>query len=413
MRLVRSLGALREGYFARYLAAVSISTLGSGISTVALAFAVLDIGGATDLGLVVFAREAPVVVFLLLGGVFGDRVPRNRILIGCDVVKGAAQAGTAALFFAGAASVLSVGLLQSVLGVALAFSRPATIGFIREAVSDAWLQQANALVSLARSSLSTAGPALGAVIVVAAGPAWGLAADSATFIVSALLIATIRLGRHATVASASILDDLRTGWREFIGRSWVVAMVAAFGVSQLTFLPALLVLGPLVAKEQLGGAGAWGTVLAVQSGGSVVGGLIALRVKVARPLVAIMLLCIPAAALLATLAVPLPVLAIAFAAFMAMLGLSVGQTLWFSTLQRHVPPDALSRISSFDWLGSVALNPIGFALIGPVASLLGTGKTLAFAACLNITVIVLVLLAPSVRDLRTDASSVDLQPAVH
>ncbi|MCP9484951.1 MAG: MFS transporter [Gaiellaceae bacterium MAG52_C11] len=397
-----SLDALREPSFARYLAAVSISTLGSGMAVVALAFAVLDLGGATDLGIVLLAREIPVVVFLLLGGVYADRLSRRYILVGSDLVKCAAQAATAALFFSGAASVWSVALLQTVFGVSVAFSRPATLGLVREAVSDERLQEANAFLQLFRSSLSVAAPALGAVIVAAASPAWALALDSGTFLVSALLVASMRLAPAARLASVSVLADLRDGWSEFVSRSWVVAMVASFGFFQLTFFPAYLVLGPLVAKEELGGAGAWGTILALQAAGSVAGGLVALRVRFDRPLVASALLVVSAGVLLATLAVPLPLVLIAAVGFMAGVGFSVGETLWYTALQRNVPEHAISRISSFDWLGSVALNPIGYALIGPLAALAGVAETLAVAAALNIAISLTVVLLPSVRGVRND-----------
>ena len=139
MRLPRSFDVLRERNFARYLAAVTVSTLGSGMATVALAFAVLEFGGATDLGIVLLAREIPLVILLLLGGVFADRIPRQRILVSSDLVKGAAQAVTAILLFSGTATVWNVALLQTMFGLAAAFSRPATTGLIKEAASDARL----------------------------------------------------------------------------------------------------------------------------------------------------------------------------------------------------------------------------------------------------------------------------------
>ena len=406
MRLPRSLEVLHERSFARYLASVTVSTLGSGMATVALAFAVLDFGGATDLGIVLLAREIPMVVFLLLGGVFADRLPRRAILVGCDLLKGTAQAATAALLFTGHANVWSVGLLQAVFGVAAAFSRPATTGIVKEAVSDERLQEGNALLSLARSVLSIAGPAIGALIVAVGGAAGAIAADSVSFFASAALIASMHLAPTVRMVSKSIVGDLREGWHEFIERSWVVAMVISFGLFQLTYFPALLVLGPLVAKEELGGAGAWGTILAVESAGAVLGGLFALRVKFDRPLVACQLLVLPSGVLLATIAVPLPLAVIALTAFVTGIGFSFGDTLWMTALQRYVPEHALSRISSFDWLGSVALNPLGYVLIGPLAVAFGTSEMLLIAGILNIAVCIGIVLVPSVYSLRVSAAEV-------
>ena len=175
------------------------------------------------------------------------------------------------------------------------------------------------------------------------------------------------------------------------------------GLFQLTFFPALLVLGPLVAKEELGGAGAWGTILALQSVGAVLGGIYALRLKVRRPLVVCQLLVIPAGLVLAALAVPLPLLGIAGFSLAVGIGFALGNTLWMTTLQRNVPDHTLSRISSFDWFGSVALNPIGYALIGAIAATIGTSETLVIAAILNVAVCLSVVLVPSVRSIRMEA----------
>ena len=396
---------LHERSFARYLAAETVSTLGSGMAMVALAFAVLEFGGATDLGIVLLAREVPLVVLLLLGGVFADRMPRRTILVASDLAKGAAQVATAFLLFSGTANVWNVAALQAVFGMAGAFSRPAHTGMVREAVSDARLQEANALLGLSSSVLSIAGPAIGALLVATRSPAWAITVDAVTFFVSAALIASMHLTATIRIGSASILGDLRGGWREFVQRPWAVAMVASFGLFQLTYFPALLVLGPLVAKEELGGAGAWGLILAVESFGAVAGGMFALRLRFKRPLVASQLMVLPAGLLLASLAVPLPLIGLAAVSFVNGIGFALGNTLWMTALQRNVPEHALSRISSFDWLGSVALNPIGYALIGPIAAAFGHAETLAVAAILNIAVCVSVVLVPSVRAIGMNAQA--------
>jgi MFS family permease len=402
VRIPTSLDALRERNFARYLSAVSVSTLGNTMAIVALAFAVLDFGDPTDLGFVLLVREVPIVVFVLLGGVWADRIPRKLILVGAELVRGSTQAATAALLFTGQASVWNVAALQMVFGVANAFSRPATTGLIQQAVTAERLQEANALLGLSRSSLSIVGPAIGAVIVSAASPAWALAADAGTFAISAALIASMRLAPVVRAAKASVLGELRDGWREFRARSWVVAMVVSFGVFQLTYFPALFVLGPFVADGQLGGAGAWGAILSASAVGSVVGGLITLRVRFSRPLVACALLMVPPGGVVLALAVPAPVVAIAAIGLLANAGLAIGDAVWFTTFQQKIPEHAISRISSFDWLGSVALNPIGYALIGPLAAAVGVTTTLVVAGVLNSIVGLALLAVPAVRSLRSE-----------
>ena len=402
MRLPASLDVLRERNFARYLAATVVSHLGGGMATVALAFAVLEFGTPTDLGIVLLSREVPMIVFLLLGGVFADRLPRRTILVSTDLVKAFSQLATAALLFAGEADVWNVALVQGAFGVANAFSRPVGIGLIKEVVSDEHLQQANALNQLSRSTLSVLSPAMGALVVVLGSPAIAIAVDAVTFFVSALLIASMRLVGTVRAATKSVLGDLRDGWRELTSRPWVVAIIASFGLFQLTYFPALLVLGPVVANEHLDGAAGWGVILAVEGLGAVVGGLIALRLKVSRPLVWSELVVVPGGFLLLALAAPLPLAAIAAVGFLVGAGFAIGENLYVTAFQRNIPEHALSRISSYDWFGSVALNPLGYALIGPVAATIGIAETLVIAGILNMVVSIGVVLVPSVRAIETN-----------
>jgi len=406
VRLPDSFDALRERNYARYLGSVVVSHLGNGMANVALAFAVLGFGTPTDLGIVLLSREIPMIVFLLLGGVFADRIPRRRILISTDLVKGSAQVATAALLFSGGAHVWNVALLQVAFGVANAFSRPIGLGLIKETVSDAHLQHANALAQLSRSTLSIVSPALGALIVTLGSPAIAIAVDAATFFASATFIASMRLTGTVRAATKSIVGDLRDGWREFISRPWVVAIIASFGLFQLTYFPALLVLGPTVANEHLNGAAGWGTIIAVEAIGAVVGGLVALRIRVARPLVVSELAVVPSGFLLFALAVPLPLAAIAAVGFFVGMGFALGENLYVTAFQRNIPGHALSRISSYDWFGSVALNPLGYALIGPIAAAIGTAETMVITGILNILVCIGVVLVPSVRGIRTHPEAV-------
>ena len=401
MRLPAVFDALRERNFARYLGSVVVSHLGNGMANVALAFAVLEFGSPTDLGIVLLSREIPMIVFLLLGGVFADRISRRTILIGTDLVKGAAQVATAVLLFSGEAHVWNIALVQIAFGVAQAFSRPIGLGLVKETVSDAHLQQANALTQLSRSTLSIASPAIGALVVTLGSPALAIAIDAMTFLLSALLISTMRLTGTVRAVTKSIVGDLREGWREFISRPWVVAIIASFGLFQLTYFPALLVLGPTVAKDHLDGAAGWGTIVAFQAVGAVAGGLVALRLRVSRPLVVSELVVVPSGFLLFALAVPLPLVAIAAVGFLVGLGFALGENLYVTAFQRNIPEHALSRISSYDWFGSVALNPLGYALIGPVAAVIGIPETLIIAGVLNVLVCVGVVLVPSVRAIRT------------
>jgi hypothetical protein len=197
-----------------------------------------------------------------------------------------------------------------------------------------------------------------------------------------------------------MLHELREGWTEFASRTWLWTMVASFGLFQLTLFPALLVLGPTVAKSHLGGAGAWGVILAFQGVGSIFGGLVALRLHPRRPLVAATLLCLPIALMLALLGAAAPVPVLCMAGLLASVGLTCGDIIWFTTFQLEVPDHLMSRLSSFDWFGSVVLNPLGYALVGPLANVLGVATTLYLAAVLNAVVSVTVAATPAIRRLE-------------
>lgn len=400
MRFPAELDPLRERRFRLLFGASTVSTFGSQMANIALAFAVLDFGGPADLGFVILAREIPLVVLLLLGGVWSDRLPRHLVLVSADVLRGVAQGLTAVLLLTGNASLLAVALLQVVYGGVNAFGRPAIQGLLPQVVRPARLQQANAMLGLSGSTASIAGPAIGAIIVAAAAPAWALGADALTFAVSAILLARLDLPRTMRVSGRSVIADFREGWQEFTSRTWLVAIVASFSLFQLTFFPALLVLGPFVAKTELGGAGAWGAILAVQSAGSLLGGLLALRLRFSRPLIALLVLVLPAGFQVLLLGVGAPLWAITATAFISGGGFAIGNAVWFSTLQEKIPEHAISRISSFDWFGSVALNPIGYALIGPLSEVIGVGESLLIAGGLNIVITVSMLAIPSVRRLR-------------
>jgi MFS family permease len=400
MRAAAVRNALHERNVRLLVASGATDALGNNMAAVALAFAVLQIGSTADLGYVFLAREIPMVVFLLAGGVWADRVSRKALLVVGGLATGSAQAATAALFLTHHATVWRVAVLQVVFGVSGAFTRPASTGLIAQAVTHAHLQEANALLDLSRSTLRVVGPALGGLIVIKATPGWALATDAATFFVVAALQFLLRIPAGERPVRTRMLHELREGWNEFTGRTWLWTMVASFGLFQLTLFPALLVLGPSVAKMHLGGAGAWGLILAFQGVGSIFGGLSALRLQPKRPLVVATLLCLPTALLLALLGAAAPVALLCAAGLLASWGLTCGDIIWFTTFQLHVPDHLMSRLSSFDWFGSVALNPLGYALVGPLANTLGVATTLYVAAALNAFISVAVAATPAIRGLE-------------
>ncbi|HYZ76401.1 MAG TPA: MFS transporter [Gaiellaceae bacterium] len=394
------LGALAERDFRLLFTATTITTIGDRLAVIALAFAVLDFGGATDLGIVLAARQGVNALVFLVGGVISDRLPRNLVLVGASLVQGAAQAATAALVLGGHASVLWLVVLQGVYGVGEGLVVPAEIGLVPQTVSPERLQQANALQGMTRDVTRVLGPAVGAAIVVAASPGVALAADAASFVLCALILLGIRIApRVGGPERETFWHELRAGWREFTARTWLWSAVLIYGLGNFSWA-AWSVLGPVVAKNDLGGAGAWGAILAAGGVGSVAGGLFALRIRPERPLAVSVAFSTLPALQFATLAAAAPVWAIAAAAFVAGLGLSVHLALWFTVFQQQVPEHAQSRVSSYDALGSFVLLPIGAAVVGPIAAAVGVHTTLWGAGAFALACCLAVLALPSVWAIR-------------
>jgi MFS family permease len=400
---VRRSGAapLREREFRLLFAGRTVSLVGGAIAPVALAFAVLDLTGSkTDLGLILAAREIPLVVFLLAGGIWADRLPRNRVMVGANVTSGAVQAITAALLISGEAQVWHLAALAAVNGSSTAFFFPASAGIVPQTVPASLLQQANALLQLAMNTAMIGGAAVAGFLVAGVGPGWAIAVDAATFLLAAALIAAMRLPAVARPAATSFVGELGEGWREFRSRSWLWAIVLQFSLMLMVVLGAFTVLGPVVADEELGGPKAWGLILTGWSAGLVAGGLVGLRWRPRRMLLsatlAILVLPLP----LVALGFPLSVPAVAAVAFVAGVGNEIFGLLWHTTMQQEIPPEKLSRVYSYDALGSIGLVPLGYALAGPAAELFGLRATLWGAAAISVGVTLAVLLVREVRTLE-------------
>jgi MFS family permease len=394
-------GPLRERGFRLLWAGRTISELGSALVPVALTFAVLDLSGsATSLGLVLAAAFVPRVVLLLPGGVIADRLPRRVVVLVTDLLRAVSQALVAYLLLSGQAQVWQLILLFFVYGAADAFFSPASTGLVPEVVSSERFQQANALLSLSASIALIAGPALAGVLVAAWGPGVVFAVDAATFAVSSFALALLGgFRRHAAAAGSGVVADLRAGWHEVAGRTWVWTSIAYFSLSNLAVAP-LFVLGPVVAKESLGGAEAWGLILMGAGIGSLLGDAAAL---VLRPRRALM----PGYLALATWSLAPLLLAhrsspvvVAAAGALGFAALSFSNALWLTTLQERIPSRSLSRVSAYDWLGSRLFQPIGYALAGPAGAAFGIPATLVAGAVVHASASVAVALSPAIRNVR-------------
>jgi MFS family permease len=402
MLIAGRLGALEEREFSILWLGQATSALGSSLVPVALAFAVIDLtGSASALGLVLSAALVSRIVLLLVGGVVADRLPRQRVMLGADLLRTGSQGVVAVLLITGHAHVWELVVLIALFGAGDAFFAPASTRLVPETVRADRLQQANALMSLSRSVALVAGPTISGLLVAGIGPGWVFAIDAATFAVSSGSLACLRLPQSVREAPrATVLVELRNGYREVRSRTWVWATVVRFSISNLAIAP-LFVLGPFVAEESLGGATAWGLIGTAGGIGAVLGDAAALRFRPRRPLLVGGLAASLWALEPALLARPFPTAVIAVAAALGFGGSGFSNALWFTTLQERIPRQALSRVSSYDWLGSIAFQPAGFALAGPLAAAIGVPATLLGSAAVQASACIAVSLSPSVRGLRS------------
>ncbi len=397
----RRLAVLREPDYRRLFLGRTTSLVGDGMAPIAVAFAVLDLtGSATDLGLVFTAHGAVMIALLLVGGVVGDRVSPRVAMLGADVARAVSTAILAALLLTGDAEIWQLALLYAIDGAATAFFNPASTAIVPQVVPGARLQEANALLNISRHGGKVAGPALAGVLLALGSPGTALAVDAGTFAVSAACLLGVRAPRLPQIEEPAFFSELRHGWREFFSRRWMVAIVISAAVSNGIFFPVFQVLGPVVSNESLNGSSSWALIMALFGAGGLLGAVAALQLRPRRPLLVgeglICLIAIPAL----LLAIPASTAVIAIGALVSAATVGFGEVLYDTVVAQQVPPESLSRVVAYDWFGALALEPIGLALVGPLAAGLGTSTTLWLGAAVITVVQACVLLVPGIRHLE-------------
>jgi MFS family permease len=358
------------------------SSVGDSLIPVGLAFAVLRIGGgATGLGIVLAAYTVGRAGFIIVGGVWADRLPRRLVMIGADLVRFGTQAATAALLLSGMAHVWELACLQALAGAAGGFFMPASTALVPQTVSAERLQQANALLSLSQSATNIFGPALSGAIVVAAGPGTVFAVDAVSYLVSVGFLLRMRVEERPPATRAPFWSEVADGWREVRRHRWLTAGFLGFALGNVG-IGLYFVLGPLVAREHLGGAQAWGLILTAGAIGGVLGGFAAYRIRASRPAAAAFAIWSVGGLCALALVPPLPLAAIMAASAVFTISVVVGNTLWETAMQQEVRPDRLARVGSIDWLLSLCLMPLGQGIAGALAAGLGIRATLVLAAAL-------------------------------
>jgi MFS family permease len=400
-QLSGSFAPLRHPNFRWYFTAFTVNMSGSTMAGVALAFAVLSItDSASALGYVLAAETVPLVLFLLYGGVVADRLPLTVVLRVGMVVLFATQTATAALVITGVARIWMLIVLAALAGTVTAVTLPAMASIMPQLVPAELLQSANALQSFARGSLRIVGPTVSALIVVAAGPGWAVGFDGFTYAAAVVLLGKVVLPpKPPRDEQSSTLDELRAGWSYVRSTTWLWVIVLAFGLLNAIQSGAWSTLGPARAKETIGVHG-WGYALSAESVGLILTTLVMLRRPLRRPLWSGMLG-------IAWLGIPMMMLGrephvalVVVATFVAGAGTEVFSMGWSLAMQEHVPGEMLSRVYSYDMLGSFVAMPVGQLVFGPLGAAFGYGPVMMASGAAYVVICLLTLASRSVRELR-------------
>jgi MFS family permease len=369
---------LRQRDFRNLFIGQAASTIGDRIVFVALALYVTDIGSPTAVGIVLAAATLPLVGFLLIGGVWADRLPRNEVMIVTDLVRFGLHAALAALIFADAVEIWHIVVIEALFGTAEAFFRPAYTGLVPQTVPEEMIQAAKAAGSTIETIAEFAGPALATALVLGLGAGWAFALDAATFLLSAFFLTRVRpRARDALPAERrTVLAELQEGYAEVRSRAWIWVTVVAFAVALLLSFGPWTTLGPTIAEQEYGSAGVFGLLAAAMGAGTMLGALLGFRWRPLHPMRTGFSWTLPWPAVTAAFALGAPLVLLVPLFASAGVGLSLFAIWWDTALAERVPPHTLSRVSAYDWMGSLALLPLGYLLAGPLGDALGSALVL-------------------------------------
>ncbi|MGA5645030.1 MFS transporter [Microbacterium sp. NPDC088796] len=402
------LAAMQDRNFRWFFLARALTLVTGSMSAIALAFAVLEIDNdARSLSIVLAAFTISNIVFVLFEGVVADRLPRALIIQSCYVVDILSVGAMAALLFTGTATVPLLAVLSALNGASSAFVLPAMQGIIPQLTTPAHLQQANAMLSFVRSAVTIGGPVIAGVLVATAGPAWAMVVQAAGWLLAIPVLALVKLPPPAASGGTTMFHDLRVGWREFWSRSWLWTIVLAFMIMNAIHVGAWGVVGPYIAKndDRLGISG-WGWVVSAEGAGVLVMTLLLMWFPLRRPLRYGMIGMAVFALPLTLLGVHPAVVLLAMAAFVAGAGAEVFATGWNLAMMENIPGEKLSRVASYDMLGSFVVMPIGTLVYGWLVTHAEPATVLTTSAVLYATIALVTLLVPAVWRMGRSAAAV-------
>jgi MFS family permease len=416
--LVRRFPVLAIRDFRILLAERLIAPASVGFSMVGVSFAVLNAtGSSADLSFVLAAQIAPSLVFALIGGVAADRFPAQRVILAANVIMAVGEGTFGLLVLTGRPPLWAMICLEALTGIGVALFYPASQGLLPRLVPGDLLQEASAISRMAMNTGMMSGAAVAGLLVAAAGPGWALALCGIGMVSTVPMLLSIKGGRQrvrqdagqaadgASVPAPSMLAELREGWAEFRSHTWLWVIVCQFCVVMMAWYGAFQVLGPVVAREHLGGPAAWGAITAADSFGLIAGGLISLRFTPRRPTRFVVLIGGAVAISPLSLAMVLPLPAMCVASFCLGVFIEMMMVQWTVTMARNIPPDKLARVSAYDVLGSVMAMPIGALIAGPLGAAIGISHAQYAAAAVIVVASALALIPRDVRAMRSNDSA--------
>jgi MFS family permease len=424
IRLERAGPMSRGGFFRRFpvlgirdfrllLTDRLIAPASVGFSIVGVSFAVLKAtGSAADLSYVLAAQIAPSLVFALLGGVAADRFPPQRVIVAANLLMALGEGTFGLLALTSSPPLWAMIGLEAITGTGVAIFYPASQALLPRLVPRNLLQEASAISRLVMNVGQMSGAAIAGLLVAVAGAGWALVLCGIGMISTIPMLLAIRgsrpvTGQEATAAGPdaagrSMLTELREGWSEFRSHTWLWVIVAQFCVVMMAWYGAFSVLGPVVAREHLGGPAAWGAITAADAFGLIAGGLAALRFTPRRPMLFVVLTGGAVAISPLSLAMVLPLPAVCLASFGLGVFVEMMMVQWTVTMARNIPPDKLARVSSYDVLGSVMAMPAGALIAGPLGTAIGAARAQYAAAAVIVIASALALIPRDVRTFRSD-----------
>jgi MFS family permease len=396
---------LKHKYVKRLFLGRFISNYGNGMGPIALSFGILELpnGSANLLGLVLGSTTVCFLLMAPFGGVIADKYGRARMVGLTDMLAGAVLFIQVAYFATGEVPIAVLLIVNGFFGIMWGIFWPAFSGVIPAVLPEAGWQRGNAINSLVSNGGIILGAASAGFLVSGFGATVALGIDAASFLISGVMIYSFRhLSPAAEVTENTMIDDLRHGWKVFTSFRWIVIIVMAFSFIVMCWAAAESVLGPIIALEHFDGPKSWSLVITAESAGLIVGALIAIKVKPKFPMRFLMLSSFTITFYIWSLAKPQSLALIALGAFLFGITLDLWGTLWSTALQKKVPRDSLSRVSSFDAMGSLLFRPVGLAIAGPMSTLIGVENFILILAGITVVAIVIPLLDPTVRNMTYD-----------